>query len=116
MSRPLSAPPRCTRPCITETRLPVRSLRPALAQEIADQTEVVRQVLVGLQLRKVPAGSIGVDAVHERRVVAHLRRQRAEQMADPLLLLHVHVEVADHHDAAVARMFSLPRENSPDAM
>ena len=37
----------------------------------------------------------------KRRVVPHLRRHRAEQVADPLLVLHVHVEVADHHDAAV---------------
>ena len=42
-----------------------------------------------------------MDAVHEGRVVPHLGRHRAEQVADPLLVLHVHVEVADHHDAAV---------------
>ena len=42
-----------------------------------------------------------MDAVHERRVVPHLRRQRAEQVADALLVLDVDVEVADHDDAAV---------------
>jgi hypothetical protein len=34
---------------------------------------------------------------------------RAE-VADPLLLPHVDVEVADHHHETSARMFSLPPE------
>jgi hypothetical protein len=42
-----------------------------------------------------------MDAVHERGVVPHLRRKRTEQVADPLLVLDVHIEVADEHDAAV---------------
>ena len=42
-----------------------------------------------------------MNAIHEGRVVAHLRRQRAQQMSDPLLLLDIDVEVADHDDAAV---------------
>jgi hypothetical protein len=42
-----------------------------------------------------------VDAVHEGGVVAHLRRQRPEQVPNALLVLHVHVEVADQHDGAV---------------
>ena len=75
-------------------------LAPALGQEVADQAEVVGEQIAA-DLRHVPAGQVGVDAVHERGVVAHLGRQRAEQVADPLLVLHVHVEVADHHDAAV---------------
>ena len=50
-----------------------------------------------------------MDAVHERRVVAHLRRQRAEQMTDPLLVLDIDVEVADHDDAAVGADALRPR-------
>jgi hypothetical protein len=42
-----------------------------------------------------------MDAVHEGRVVPHLGRQRAEEVADALLVLHVDVEVADQHDGAV---------------
>ena len=42
-----------------------------------------------------------MNAIHERRVVPHLRRQRAQQMSDPLLLLDIHIEIADHDDAAV---------------
>jgi hypothetical protein len=57
-----------------------------------------------------------VDAVHEGRVVAHLCGKRAEEVADPLLVLDVDVEVADEHDAPLARMLSRPRENSPDSM
>lgn len=34
-------------------------------------------------------------------VVAHFRRQWAQQMSNPLLLLDVHIEIADHHEAAV---------------
>jgi len=41
-----------------------------------------------------------VDAIHEGGVVAHLRRHGAQQVANPLLLLDIDVEVADHHDAA----------------
>lgn len=32
--------------------------------------------------------------------LAHLGRHRPEEMAHPLLVLHVNVEGADHHDAA----------------
>ena len=101
MSRPLSAPPEM-HPALHDGHA-VASAQPvpALAEEVADQAEMVGQMLGGIQLREVPAGRIGVEAVHEGRVVAHLRRQRAQQMADPLLLLDVHVEVADHDEAAV---------------
>ena len=61
--------------------------------------------MIGLErlgnLRHIPAGQVAVDAVHQGRVVSHFRRHRAEQMADPLLVLHVHLEVAHHDDAAV---------------
>ena len=40
--------------------------------------------------------------VHERRVVPHLRRQWAQKMRDALLLLDIHIEVADHDEAAVS--------------
>jgi hypothetical protein len=36
-----------------------------------------------------------MDAIHERSVVPHLGWQRPEKMADALLVLHVHVEIAD---------------------
>jgi hypothetical protein len=42
-----------------------------------------------------------VDSVHESGVVAHLWRHRPEEMADPLLVLHVHVKVVEHDGAAV---------------
>ena len=42
-----------------------------------------------------------MDSIHERRVIAHFGRHRAKQVADALLLLNIHVQVADHHDAAV---------------
>ncbi len=57
-----------------------------------------------------------MQTIHESGVVAHLRRKRTEQVANPLLLFHVNIEIADHHDAARRRMLSLPRENSPAAM
>jgi hypothetical protein len=43
-----------------------------------------------------------VDSIHEGGVVAHLLGQRAEQVADTLLVLDVHVEVAYEHDATVS--------------
>ena len=90
---------------------------PAFAEEVADEAEMVGHMLGGIQLREVPSGHIGVQAVHEGRVVAHLRGQRAQQMSDPLLLLDVHVQVADHDEAAVgANVLPLPRLNWPDAM
>src|ERR1700736_4375710 len=39
--------------------------------------------------------------VHERGVVAHLRRQRAEQMADALLVLHVDFKISDQDDRSI---------------
>jgi hypothetical protein len=56
---------------------------------------------VAVDLRDVPSGEIGVDAAHQRRVVAHLRRQRIEQMTHALLVLHVHVKIAEQGDAAL---------------
>ena len=100
MSRPLSAPPKCTRPCSTATRFAVLSLDPAFAEEIADQTEVVREVLRRVQLREVPARGVAMNPIHERGVIPHLRRQWAQEMRDSLLLLDIDVEVADHDDAA----------------
>ena len=52
-------------------------------------------------LRHIPAGEVAVDSIHQRRVVSHFRRHRAEQVADPLLVLDIHLEVAHHHDPAV---------------
>lgn len=42
-----------------------------------------------------------METVHEGGVIAHLGRQRTEQMADPLLVLDIDLEVADQHDRAV---------------
>ena len=88
---------------VLEHRDPARppQARPAFAEEVAHQPEAVGQVIGGVQLREVPARRVGVDAVVERRVVAHLPGQRAQEMADPLLLLDVDLEVADHDDAAL---------------
>ena len=76
-------------------------LRPALAQEVAYQPKVIRQVNVWVQLRKIPAGNVGVKAVVECSVVAHFRRQRTQQVPDLLLLQNVHVEVSNHHHATL---------------
>ena len=102
MSRPLSAPPKCTRPCSTPTRLAVLKPGPAFAQEVAHQTEVVREVFRRVQLREVPARGVAMNPVHERGVIPHLRRQWAQEMRDALLLLNIDIEVADHDDAAVS--------------
>ena len=58
-----------------------------------------------------------MDAVHEGRVVAHFRRQRAEQVVDALLVLHVHIEIANQDDTAISaragqhftHQFAVPR-------
>ena len=116
MSRPLRA--RAEQHAVAHARQPgLRpQLAPALGEEVADEAEVLGEEL-GVQLRDVPAREVGVDAVHERGVVAHLRRQRAEQVPDPLLVLDVHVEVADQaRSPPSARMLSRPRLNSPDSM
>ena len=42
-----------------------------------------------------------MDAVHERRVVAHLRWQRREQVTDPLLVGDIDIEVPDQRDRTV---------------
>ncbi len=77
-----------------------RSLRPALGEEVAHESEVPREV-DRVELGDIPARDEGVDPVHERRVVAHLLRQWPEQVALAELVVDVDVEVADHDDAAV---------------
>ena len=74
---------------------------PALRQEVADQSEVIGEVRARIELGKVPARHVGVNAVHERGVVAQVGGQRAEQVAGALLLRGVDIEVADHDHAAV---------------
>jgi hypothetical protein len=52
-----------------------------------------------------------VDAVHQRRVATHFRRQRAKKMTNSLLVLHVNLEIAYHHHAAIgADAFLSPAE------
>ena len=75
---------------------------PAFAEEVTHQTEVAAEVFVGVELGEIPARRVGVDAVLEGSVVAHLTRQGAEQVADALLLLHIDIEVAHHHDSALS--------------
>src|SRR5580704_373746 len=49
-----------------------------------------------------------MDAVHECGVVSHLRWQWTEKMADTLLVLHVHFEIADHYHSAIRADTLLP--------
>ena len=58
-------------------------------------------MFVRVELREIPTGRVRVDAIHECRVVAHLRRQWAQQVSDALLVLDFDIEVADHHDATL---------------
>jgi len=76
-------------------------LVPALGEEVAHEGEVLGEQ-VGVHLGHVPAGDVGVDAVHEGGVAAHLLGQRPEEVADALLVLDVDLEVADEDEAAVA--------------
>lgn len=75
-------------------------LVPAFREEVADEAEVVGEDGAA-DFGDVPARHVGVDAVHEGGVVAHFRGEGAEEVADALLVLDIHVEVADHDDAAV---------------
>ncbi|KMR62733.1 hypothetical protein EY01_15795, partial [Staphylococcus aureus] len=54
-----------------------------------------------VELRDVPARQVGVNAIVEGGVVAHLLRHRAEEVTVAELVGDVDVEVADHDDAAV---------------
>ena len=62
---------------------------------------MIGEVLIGIELRKVPTRHVRVDAVHEGGVVAHVGRQRGQEVAHTLLSLHLDIEIAHHHDAAV---------------
>ena len=72
---------------------------PGLGDEVGDEAEVLGEE-PSMELGDVPAWGIGVDAVHEGGVVLHLLGERPEEVADPLLVGDVDVEVADHDDAA----------------
>src|SRR5580700_8413935 len=56
---------------------------------------------IAIHFWQVPTRQVSVNAVHKSSVVTHLRRQWAEKMANPLLMLHVHVEVTNHDDTAI---------------
>ena len=72
----------------------------AFRQEIADQSVVVREQ-IARDFRHIPAGQVAMDAIHECRVVSHLRRKRPEQVPNRLLVLHIHIEVTYQNDAAI---------------
>ena len=85
-------------------------LGPHLCQEVADEAEVVGEVR-RVEFGDVPAWDEGVDAVHERRVVAHLFGERGQQVTHAELGLDIDVEVAHHDDPAVgADRFATPAE------
>ena len=86
---------------------------PALAEEIAHQAEVAGEMFIGIELGEIPAGSIGVDPVMKGRVVAPVAGQRAEEVADALLLLS---KLPTITMPPSARMLSVPRLNSSEAM
>src|SRR5437899_1370913 len=54
-----------------------------------------------IQLREIPSRCESMEAVHEGGIVPHLRRKRTQQMSDPLLLLDIHIEIADHDDSTL---------------
>ena len=56
ISRPLRAPPRWTRPCMTDAVSGAKPA-PALAEEVAHQTEMVCEVLVGFSFGKSQPGA-----------------------------------------------------------
>ena len=62
--------------------------------------------MIGEQLlvhfRDIPSRQIAVNTVHEGGVVSHLGRHRTKKVADPLLMCHVDLEIAEHHDAALS--------------
>src|SRR6185295_4830108 len=76
-------------------------LTPAFRKEVADEAKMIGEQFAA-DLGQVPAGKISVDAVHEGGVIPHLDRQRSEEVTDALLVLHVHIEVTDQHDAAIS--------------
>src|SRR4051812_8402803 len=43
-----------------------------------------------------------MQPIHEGGVASHLRRKWRQQVSDPLLVLDVHIEVADQDDATVS--------------
>jgi hypothetical protein len=67
------------------------------------RTSLTQSEVIGKQVTvhfwDIPAGEVGVDTVHQRRVVTHLRRQRTEQVTNSLLVLHVNVEIPKQDDA-----------------
>src|SRR5262245_13642741 len=74
---------------------------------------MVAQMLAGLQLRVIPAWRVGMNAIHESRIVPHLGRHWAEEMANLLLLLDVYIEIADHHHAAFGANVFFPATELP---
>ena len=99
VSRPDRAPRRYSILQLAHPAL-IPKLAPTLRKKIAHQSEVICQEFLA-DLGHVPTWQEGMNPIHERRVVAHLRRHRAEQMPDPLLVLNVHLEIADQNDAAI---------------
>ena len=75
-------------------------LVPAFREEVADKTEVIGQQFA-VYCWQIPAGQIGVDAIHEGGIVPHLQRQWAKQMPHSLLMLYVNVKVTHHYYSAI---------------
>jgi len=78
----------------------IAKLAPTLGQEIAHQTEVIRQQLLA-DFGNIPAGQKGVDSVHERGIVFHLGWHGAKQVPDALLMFNINIKVANQDDATI---------------
>ena len=52
--------------------------------------------------RHIPTRQVGVDPIHKRSIVSHFRRHGAEEMANPLLVLHIDLEVPNENYTSIS--------------
>ena len=62
---------------------------------------MIREMFVRIKFREIPSRHVGMDAIHERRILSHLGRQRTQEMTDALLMFDIDIQIAYHHDTAV---------------
>src|SRR5690606_20319684 len=69
-------------------------------KKVANQAKVIGQHLLA-NLWNIPTRKVGMEAIHESCVVAHLGRHWPKQVADPLLMFDIHIEIPNQYDAPV---------------
>ena len=73
---------------------------PTLTQEVADQAKMIGKYLL-VDFRDIPSRQVGMDSIHEGRIISHFLGHWPEQVAYSLLVFNIDIEVTNEYHASI---------------